>query len=431
MDKLKNFASGIKSKLTKSDLQKLLDLALNSNDPPLISVYYNIADKTQQPEDIKLILKVLADYLSPNSKDPNKILKALLLSEALISLSSPSFLQDIRQCIVKFKHFAEYNPEDKSIELIGIIRKTSQKLVYLLENEAKLQELRLQSINTKQKSSSFQPVIEKSEQNSQVKKKNNKESVFLEPSTQNWYESAKVHIDLNEEYKPPQFSETEKQSFIRTVPDEPQPKPSLFSGLKTRPDTQNSKLNTSKTEPRFQNFDIFSQSLNKEEPKEPKTQIQNFTETRPQVKPDNKSLFGVPMKARYIKEDSTESLDKKDSLEKVNQVGSVADSNKIIFDLLTLDFSTVPSMKETKDQTTATQGTGKSENSNTVKPKSELGNICAGYNHFAFDAEFPLISKEDSKPAQKVNFNTLEQSLVNLDELDLSLSKSLRPRRLF
>lgn len=445
MDKLKNFASGIKSKLTKSDLQKLLDLALKSNDPPSISVYYSIGDKTQQPEDIKLILKVISDYLSPNSKDPSKILKALLLSEALISLSSSSFLQDIRQCIVKFKHFAEYNPEDKSIELIGIIRKTSQKLVYLLENEAVLQELRQQSLNAKQRSTSIQPVVEKIEENVQEKRNNNKEAIFLESSNRNWYESAKVNLDISEDYKPPQFSENEKKLFIRTVPEEPQPKANLFSGLKTRPDTiqsklntskpdtVQSKLNTSKTESRFQNFDIFSQGVNKEEPKEPKTQTQNLNEIKVQAKPDNKSLFGVPMKARYIKEDTKENSEKKDFVEKVNQVGSAADSNKIMFDLLTLDFSnsSVPNKKETKEQAIITQEIGKSENSNTVKPKSEMGSVCAGYNHLAFDAEFPLIFKEETKPSQKVNFNNLEQSLVNLDDLDLSLSKSLKPRRLF
>ena len=425
MDRLKNFASGIKSKLSKSELEKLLNVALNSNEPPLKSVYYSIVDKTHQPEDIKLILKSLSDCLSQNSKDFNKILKALLLSEALVSLSSPSFLQELRQCVVKFKHFAEFDPEDKSIELTGIIRKTSQKLVYLMENSSALQEERDVALRAKERSVGVYPEVEK-EQEKRVDKKN---GLMTEQSGGNWYESAKVHIDEGAVYSPPQFSEHEKLAFIRTVPEDHSAKPSLFSGLRTKEEvSSNSKLGTS-------NFDIFKPSNTIREETKVQARPSHPVEPLPPKKEQNtKSLFGVPMKPKYIKSENTEKVERKESIEKLNQNGVRADSNNLLFDLLSLEIPAKPVQQliEKKEQQVVyeVEKSGKSENSNTVKLKNEMGDLCAGYNHFAFDSEFPLISNSEKRPQPKPQFSNLEQSLVNLDDLDLSLSKTMAPRRL-
>lgn len=429
MDKLKNFASGIKSKLTKSELEKLLNLALKSNEPPLKSVYYSIVDKTHQPEDIKLILKSLSESLSPTSKDFNKILKALLLSEALISLSSPSFLQELRQCVVKFKHFAEFNPEDKSIELIGIIRKTSQKLVYLMENSSALQEEREAALRAKERSVGIYAVVEKE----QEKRVERKDGLMGAQSGGNWYESAKVHLDEGAEYLPPQFSEHEKLAFIRTVPEDHTVKPSLFSGLRTRDEVSNSKLGTNNFELKNKNFDIFKPSNSIKEETKVQERPSQPLEILPQKVQNNKSLFGVPMKPKYIKGENSEKVDRKESFEKVNQNGARADSNNLLFDLLTLEIPVKPTQepKEKKEQVLyEVEKSGKSENSNSINLKNEMGDLCAGYNHFAFDSEFPLIINSEKKPQPKPQFSNLEQSLVNLDDLDLSLSKTMAPRRL-
>jgi hypothetical protein len=155
------------------------------------------------------------------------------------------------------------------------------------------------------------------------------------------------------------------------------------------------------------------------------------------------------MKPKYLKIETQDEAGKYEKnlkseglfngLQKKKQATVEANGNSnqvdpISFDLLNLklNFEVSEAPKPIEKQS---EKVIKSENSNsflgTTEPKVKLdqGQVSFGYNHALFDAEFPVIAKEEPR-IQKQDLKNLEKTLINLDDLDFSLSRSKAPRRL-
>lgn len=433
MEKIKNFASGLKSKFVKSDVEKLLSVALNSADPPSMKIYSDLAEKSHCQEDCKVIIRVLSENIVPGNKDLNKTLKSLLLCEALCSLSSLSFINDLKACVVKLKVLVDFYPEDKPLELTGFIRESARKVVELLTDEdflmAERQKSALERSKLPQATQSTEPRAELA-LNEETKNSQN----YLPPSNC-WYETAKVLVAEPVAYPCPDLTSIEKMQFVRNVPESSVKTQSIFSGLKTRDQKiLNEKVEKVEKVEKMENFVRI----------ESKTDIFDSTKAKT-TNLSSGNLFGVPLKAKFanstsakkeepaVKEEKVNGVF--DSINQKNQVSAEVNGNSSLLDLmqLQLNFDDNFKVKDLSGQSgNIIHKVQKSENSNTfkkVEEKTDFGAAKSGYNNCLFDAEFPLVFKDEVKPVEKKEVRNLEKTLINLEDLDFSLSKSVVPRR--
>lgn len=479
MERLRKAASELKQKFTKSDLEKAIHAIIKSPEPPLKTAYYLIADRTILADDCKTINKILWEYLKPEEKDCFKILRAFQLVEALVRFGSFSFVVELSSSSQKFRGFMDYFPDGKSIEQCTMVREIVRRLLNLFAHESLLENERDEARKLREKTIGFSsisfPEGKDIEMHENFKPQDLSNSSSLLSSIR--YDQDKLPIPNGFSYSSPQVndhinnsfaheslksqdmyidiqSNPAAASFIRTLDNEkkvdpptstPNPENKATEPNKLKNVQSKGQLSNCKTEifgfPLKSSSNLISQNektiISTSEPNNV-----NKIQSRPSV--DGK-LFGIPLKKTHVAKESH------------SHNKSEINSNMLSFDLLSLNLD-LDAPKAQTDQKPSqnfkpenaknlflpyedAKAEQKSENNNTfgnlnmknthAKSISNLKEIGLIQDSFDFNSAFPLIKPEISSNdlVSKNLPNDLEASLMNLDDLTSSLSKSVAPMK--
>ncbi|OMJ88041.1 hypothetical protein SteCoe_10112 [Stentor coeruleus] len=475
MERIKKAASELKQKFIKSDLEKAIHAIIKSSEPPLKTAYYFIADRTILSEDCKAINKILWEYLKPEEKDCFKILRAFQLVEALVKFGSFSFVVELSSSSQKFRSFIDYFPDGKSIEQCTMVREIVRRLLNLFAHEILLENERDEARKQREKTIGFSSInfIEGKdiEMHENFKAQELTNSSGLLSSIR--YDHDKLPVTNGFSYGSPEVNDYSNDylarenlknqeiyieiqsnpgvaSFIRTLDNEkkidlpaltPNPESKTIESNQVKIMQNKDQFPKHKTE--LFGFPIKSSSNHKNYNEKsdistPEPNNANKIQSNPSI--DGK-LFGIPLKKAHM----PSHLHNKSEI----------NSNMLDFDLLSLNLDLeIP--KAQNDQKTSLNS--KQENPKNLflsnediktEQKSENNNIFGNLNmknthkksvsnineirlikdSFDFNSTFPLIKTEISSNSQVLNNlpNDLEASLMNIDDLTRSLSKSVAP----
>ncbi|OMJ81214.1 hypothetical protein SteCoe_18330 [Stentor coeruleus] len=476
MERLRKAASELKQKFTKSDLEKAIHAVIKSPEPPLKTAYYFIADRTVLPDDCKTISKLLWEYLKPEEKDCFKILRGFQLVEALVKFGSFSFVVELSNSSQKFRGFMDYFPDGKSIEQCTMVREIVRRLLNLFAQESLLENERDEARKQREKTVGFssgsfaegnniemhenfktQDLCNSSSLLSSIRYDQDKFPISNSfsssfPQENDYSNDSLAHENLkNQDIHTEIQSNPAAASFIRILDNEKK--------IDLTPNPENKSIEPSKLK--------IIQS--KDQPPNCKTELFGFPlKTSSNLKNHNeKSFTSTPEHNNLIKTQSKPSIDgklfgiplKKMHMGKESHSHNKSEINSNIFDFdllsLNLDInitktqvdqnpSSNPKPENTKKPFLINEDVKteqKSENNNTfwnlnmknthTKSVSNIKEIGLIQDSFDFNSSFPIIKPEVSSndSVLKNSPKDLEASLMNIDDLTSSLSKSVAPMK--
>jgi hypothetical protein len=143
MDAIKRAANSIKDKLTKSPLERDLAEAMNNeNWGAPNTMLHSIADRSYNPDDAAVAMKVIWENIRANSKEWRKIYKTLVLLEILLKHGSTRCVQEIRDETFKIRLLQDFSYMDAGQERGNGIREKSRVISEMISDYKKLEEER-------------------------------------------------------------------------------------------------------------------------------------------------------------------------------------------------------------------------------------------------------------------------------------------------
>jgi ENTH domain len=409
METLKKAASGLKHKLSRSEAEKLTERTVKGNGVLLKNTYYDIADKTYSAEDSKSIIKIIFSVLTPDEKDVSKILRALQLSDSLIKLGSPLFINDARSGLVRYRNFINFCAEGKSPETNSSVREYTKKILAMLTDNQILENERENARKLKEKSVGYS--------SEQYGNRNFMDAGKLAASDYvsseigdykppaSWYDEAKINLN----YEP-------KHNTLSSVPNElfkdsagryhehksvGNAKNDIFSGMNFKKDTQKNKTDI------FSDLEIKNKKI---EDVQPTFQVKNNTNEQ------NKPEFDI------FQTKTLNSVFPEDTLVKISlpkpQESQKFNPPKEIFGLST-----------SKNTSLVSNSIDKPEESSNIIIQSEFPVTKATENLSSKKSDgntlfgVPLKVKTDSKTPATIN--PLPSTLQKDVKTDLNLNKSV------
>jgi epsin len=104
MDAIRRAANAVKDKITKSPLERDLGEAMNNDNwPASNTLLHQIADRSYNPDDASVIMKVIWENIRSNAKEWRKIYKTLGLIDILLKHGSTRCVQEIRDETFKIR----------------------------------------------------------------------------------------------------------------------------------------------------------------------------------------------------------------------------------------------------------------------------------------------------------------------------------------